>query len=933
MSPFPMPSRNLPSSTRKIACFAASATRPVPTGAVDYFQQPEDFTIAAQAAVLATGYGVTPLADKPQFGAGRLANVITALQMERLLAPHGPYNRVLRPSDGKLPDSIAYLQCAASRDQTMGIPYCSRVCCMYAIKQAMLLSGSLPLADITIYYLDIRAFGKGYEQFFQNASAMGVQFVKAKPVITGNSEDGGVMVRYEAQEEDGRIVTARARYGGAFPGAGPRLGPGRPLCGGDRRGRLYSGHQAQDFPHPDGNGGRLCGRRRFRAEGYRGRHRRGRGGGHGSCQLPDHGHPGGGMIAKMTEKTNLAGDQANPKPPTAAAPKVGVYVCHCGGNISDQVDVEKVCGRLRRVTGVVTAKSSQFMCSDPGQELIIEDLKSGAVDRVVVASCAPSLHEATFRHAIARAGANPYLYEHANIREQVSWVHHGPDATEKAIRLTAAATAKARQLTPLDPIRLEAVKHATVVGGGVAGLKAALDLARRGLPVTLIEKSAFLGGQTAQLDRLAPTGEKAAEVVAELGNAVLQHPGITVHTCAEIAAFQGYIGNFKIVVRREPPGAGAGEVAHRVGVYPGGVPEMAEEFTFDTGAIVLATGFRPYRPRRGEYGFGEFPEVVTLPELIRLLAEDTPRRGHLELHGRKIRSVALVHCVGSRMIPGIHPEDEEGRLNEYCSRTCCTASLQAANLIRQTYPDTSVFELYRDIRTYGRGQEDLYLEACRNGVTFLRFRADESPLVERSARGGYPLLVRVKDQLLFGEELEVPADLVVLAVGMEPNDISGLIELMKLPVGEDRFLQEVHPKLRPVELAVAGILLAGTCQAPMDVGEACAAASAAAVKAATILSRGYVELDPFVAEVDLEKCRGTGECVAACRQPGALALAEMTVAGEKVLRGQVNPALCSGCGACVAVCPEGAINVKGWTLGHYEAMVDAIVSDEILEQE
>jgi heterodisulfide reductase subunit A len=573
------------------------------------------------------------------------------------------------------------------------------------------------------------------------------------------------------------------------------------------------------------------------------------------------------------------------------------------------------------------------MCSDPGQELIVEDLKSGAVDRVVVASCAPSLHEATFRQAIARAGANPYLYEHANIREQVSWVHHGPAATEKAIRLIAAAAAKAGQLTPLDPIRLEAVKHATVVGGGVAGLKAALDLARRGLPVALIEKSPFLGGRTAQLDRLAPTGEKAADVVAELGQAVLTHPGITVHTCAEVAAFQGYIGNFRIGVRREPP-ASTGEMVPLAGVYPGLVPKIAEEFSLDTGAMVLATGFKPYRPRRGEYGYGEFPEVVTLPELIRLLAEDTPRRGRLELHGRRIRSVALIHCVGSRMIPGIHPEDEDGRLNEYCSRTCCTATLQVANLIRQTYPDTHVFELYRDIRTYGRGQEDLYLEACRNGVTFLRFRADESPLVERVPGGdGYPLVIKVKDQLLFGEELEAPADLVVLAVGMEPNDISGLIEMMKLPVGEDRFLQEVHPKLRPVELAVAGLFLAGTCQAPMDVGEACAAASAAAVKAATILSRGYVELDPFVAEVDLEKCRGAGECVAACRQPGALALTETTANGEKVLRAQVNPALCSGCGACVAVCPEGAINVKGWTLGHYEAMVDAIVSGEILEQE
>jgi heterodisulfide reductase subunit A2 len=624
---------------------------------------------------------------------------------------------------------------------------------------------------------------------------------------------------------------------------------------------------------------------------------------------------------------------ANAAPPkhNSTEPKVGVYVCHCGGNISDQVDMDAVCAHLTKVPGVVTAKSNLFMCSDPGQEMIIEDLKTGAVDRIVVASCDPSLHEATFRSAVARAGANPYLYEHANIREQVSWVHHGPAATQKAIRLIAAATAKAKQLQPLDPIRVEAIKHATVVGGGVAGLKAARDLAERGIPVTLLEKAPFLGGRTAQLDRLAPTGEKAADLIAALAQEVLAHERITVHTCARITAYEGYIGNFKVGVRSEPP-AGPGELIPSGAVYPGGVPETAADFSLDTGAIILATGFRPYRPRRGEYGFGDFPEVITLPELIRLLAAETPRSAYLELNGRRIKSVALIHCVGSRMIPGIHAEDEAGRLNEYCSRTCCTATLHAANLIRQTYPDTNVSQFYRDIRTYGRGQEELYLEASKHNVTFFRFRPDEQPVVERnSGGGGYPLLVRVKDLLTFGEELEVPADLVVLAVGMEPNDISELVELMKLPVGEDRFLQEVHPKLRPVELAVAGILLAGTCQAPMDVGEACAAASAAAVKAAAVLTRGYVELDPFVAEVDLTRCRGAGECVAACLRAGALSLTEMTVDGQPTPRAQVNPALCLGCGACVAVCPHGAIQVKGWTLSQYEAMVDAIVSDDILD--
>ncbi|MCX5891566.1 MAG: CoB--CoM heterodisulfide reductase iron-sulfur subunit A family protein [Deltaproteobacteria bacterium] len=634
------------------------------------------------------------------------------------------------------------------------------------------------------------------------------------------------------------------------------------------------------------------------------------------------------------------------KTESASPAKVGVYVCHCGGNISDAVDVAKVCEQARRVPGVVVARDHMFMCSDPGQELIIGDLKSGVVDRVVVASCSPSLHETTFRHALIRAGANPYVYEQANLREQVSWVHHGPEATEKATRLVAAAAAKAGLLKPLEPIKVEVERRALVLGGGVAGLKSALELAERGLPVTLVEKSPFLGGQVAQLQRLAPYGETAAEVINELTSAVLQHPAITVLTCARVEEFAGYIGNFRIKVVRQTPagedyaerlarlsqsGRGLGEYVPFVGIMPAAIPEVSEEFDLAAGVIVLATGFRPYRPRLGEYGYGDFSEVVTLPELIRLMAE-APAGDTLILNGRPIRRAALLHCVGSRQIPGIHAENAGGYLNEYCSRTCCSATLYAANQIREQYPQTRVFDFYRDIRTYGRGQEELYTEAARNGTLFFRFEAGEEPQVRRNPDlQGPPLLVQVKDVLTFEEELEVPVDLVVLAVGQEPNDIGDLVEKLKIPVGADRFLQEVHPKLRPVEVSVAGLLLAGACQAPFDVGETCAAAGAAAVKAAAILTRGYVELDPFVAQVDLSKCVGAGACVEACLAEGALTLVEQMVEGRKVRRAQVNPALCLGCGACVAVCPENAINLQGWTLKQYEAMVDLIVSDEYLE--
>jgi len=630
-----------------------------------------------------------------------------------------------------------------------------------------------------------------------------------------------------------------------------------------------------------------------------------------------------------------------------AEEKVGVYVCHCGGNISDHVDVEKVCETAKKIPGVVTVKNNVFMCSDPGQELIMEDLKSGAVDRVVVASCAPDLHESTFRNAISRAGGNPYIYEHANIREQVSWVHHGDRATHKATRLVAAAAAKARELKPLEPFRVDAKKHVTVIGGGVAGLKAAIDLANRGIEVALIEKSPFLGGWTAKWDRVFPTDEPASQLIEELAGEVLHDPAITVHTCSRVTGFEGYIGNFKLLVKREAPpsedyadeirrlsesGKGLGEFVPLAGVCPTTIPESGEDLSIETGVIVLATGFKPYTPRKGEYGYGEFEAVITLPELIRIIAENREKGGGdtLTVNGKKIRNMAMIHCVGSRQIPGIHQADEQGNLNEYCSRTCCSATLHAADTIREAHPGTRVFDFYRDIRTYGRGHEEIYESASNNKVVFFRFEAQAAPEVSKNpGAGDHPLQVTVTDALTFGEEIEVPVDLVVLAVGMEPNNVSDLVEMMKVPVGVDRFLLEVHPKLRPVEMSVAGILLAGTSQAPFDIGEACAAASGAAVKASATLGRGYVELDPFVAEIDLSKCKGSGSCVKACVNQ-AVTLMEMEINGEKAQRADVNAALCSGCGACVAVCPENAINVKGWTLKQYEDMVDMIVSDQIL---
>jgi heterodisulfide reductase subunit A len=660
--------------------------------------------------------------------------------------------------------------------------------------------------------------------------------------------------------------------------------------------------------------------------------------------------------------------------------RIGVYTCHCGGNISDVVNCEKVSQTLRNMPNVVVSRTDMSMCSDAGQALIEADIREKGVNRVIVGACAPSLHEQTFRGTVSRAGLNPYFYHHVNLREQDSWVHHNnhTTATEKAVRLMSAGLAKARLLSALDPIILSAEQHALVIGGGIAGLRSALEIARNNLRVTLIEKSPFLGGRVAQLEKVFPTGQNARERLHTLIDRVTADPRITIFTQAQLTGVKGYIGDFQVQITQQSRGVSTETAAAVMAActqevpdefnygltnrkviyqaYPGCYPNTPavdwenydgrpihfdgktiilknEPKTFDlkVGAVVVATGFNPYEPRQGEFGYGELSQVITLPQLIRYIAVTKDNRngsGKLTWNGKPVRNMAFIHCVGSREIDGIHEPHADGRVNDYCSRVCCTATLHMAADLREHFPDVNVYNLFEDIRTYGRGHEEIYRDSLQRMVRFLRFHGDDRPEVTAAPRGDeYPVLVRVNDHLTNGESIEVPVDLVVLAVGFTPRPVEDLIELLKISPGNDRFLLEVHPKLRPVETAVPGVILAGTAQGPMNIQETVAAASAAAAKVGTLLGAGEVKLEPFVAKVDLEKCDGTGACVEVCEYEDAITLETMTVGGVEVHRAVVTPANCSGCGNCVSACPNRALDVQGWTLGQYEAMVDAITLD------
>jgi heterodisulfide reductase subunit A len=572
--------------------------------------------------------------------------------------------------------------------------------------------------------------------------------------------------------------------------------------------------------------------------------------------------------------------------------RIGVFVCHCGGNISDYVEVEKVRKAVEGDPGVVLAKTQMFACSDAAQEEMISDIRKAHLDGVVVASCSPKLHLHTFRAMSVRAGLNPYRYTQSNIREQCSWAHRNsrPLATDKAIRLVRASIAKARLSESLTTMRVETTPKVLVVGAGVAGLSAALTLADMGLPVFVVEKAPEVGGWTREWGDLFPQG-RGSELIDGLCEKVRERDDITLFTRAEVVQKSGSVGDFEVSVR-----VGDGSTV-----------------SLEVGAIIVATGFDTYQPQEGEFGHGG-EGVVTLPEIKKLLAE---QEGPLTVNGRPVRDIAYIYCVGSRQ------SEEAGleRPNLHCSRYCCSAAVHTAIQVHERSPEVHQFHLYRDMRTYGK-YELLYEEAARKGSVFFRVGDEKPPQVRFD---GYRQLVTVQDQLSGGEELEIPVDLVVLVTGMVARQNDELVNVLKLPVGVDGFFNEIHPKLRPVETVVDGVFIAGAAQGPKTLAESVASSLAAVAKSAALVKKGYVELDPYIASVVTNRCVWCGECHAACPYG---AIEKEVVDGKEVAR--VIPSLCKGGGVCVPGCPEDAIELTGYSDAEVKVTIDALARETVV---
>jgi len=569
--------------------------------------------------------------------------------------------------------------------------------------------------------------------------------------------------------------------------------------------------------------------------------------------------------------------------------RIGVYVCQCGGNISDYVDVESVREAIGEEDDVVVARTAMFTCSDATQQEIYNDIKEHDLDGLVVASCSPKLHTVTFRGVAKRAGLNPYCYSQVNLREQCSWAHTDDHvgATDKAVRLVRSGVARTRLLEPLEPTVVKTVPKTLVIGAGIAGLRAAIGLADIGLAVVVIESQAEPGGWVKDFGPMFPHDKNGDELIAELLEEVRRRDNIVLFTNAELVRKAGSFGNYEVDIA--------------VGNEP-------EAIRLEVGSIIVATGFDSYQPDEGEYGYG-IDGVVTLPEFKQMVDETN---GPLRRNGQEVKDVAYIYCVGSR-------QGDAGS-NQYCSRFCCTAAVHASLELHDKDPSAHQYHLYRDMRTYGKF-ELLYEDSREKGALYLKFPSDQPPEVRKTENA--KLEVKVCDQLTGGKDLRLPVDLVVLVTGMVPRKNEQLIKALKLPIGRDGFFNEIHPKLRPVETVVDGVAICGTCQFPKTSSESVTSALAAATWSAAMLKQGRVELDPQVATVDPDLCSWCGLCIETCPYD---AIKQLDLLGGKTVA-SITADTCKGCGGCVPICPESAINLQGYTSNEMKAMIDGLAME------
>jgi heterodisulfide reductase subunit A len=838
-----------------------------PADAVEYDQKPETLQINAGAVVISTGFEPALTAKEGEFGYGRYQNVVTSLQYERMLSATGPYEgHIRRPSDGKVPQSVAWIQCVMSRDPSRNRPFCSSVCCMHAAKQAILTRTHEPDTEAAIYFMDVRAHGKGFDDYVDRARAnYGVIYRRSMiSQVYLNPENENLIIetfdhhlnRKKEEEYDLVVLSSGFKPSDGFADLAAKLGltanpygfltteydepvstsrPGVFVCGGIEA--------PKDIPETVIQAGAAA------AE--------------------------AAILISKARYTETVPKETVAEKPIEAIPRVGVFVCHCGTNIAGVVDIEDVVADVKKLPHVVFATNFMFTCSTETQQNIVDLIKEHRLNRVVVAACSPKTHEPLFQETLKEAGLNPYLFELASIRDQCSWVHgNTPEkATRKSKELIRASVARAVQLEPLYDKSYPVINKGLVIGGGLAGMTAALSIADQGFHVHLVEKTDRLGGFAQNL-KYTLEGHSPARLIRYLVERVTHHPNISVHLESKLVSHGGHLGAFK-----------------------GTIQKNNERIDIQYGAVIVATGGRPYEPK--EYLYGQDDRILTQVEFSKRLLDDPS-------WARQLKRIVMIQCVGSR-----EPDFP------YCSRVCCSAAVKNSIQLKEMNPGAQVIMLYRDVRTFGF-KELYYQKARQKGVLFFRYIPEEKPAVYDD---GGQLIVDFTDRSSH-QDFRVEPDLVVLSAGIRPGEGAAQIaRLLKLPVADVGFFLEAHVKLRPVEFAASGVFLAGVAHSPRFIEESVTMAKSAGQQAMKILCKERMTTSAAVAEVDPEKCAACLACVRVCPY-GAPFINEDGVS-------EIPPSACMGCGICPSECPAKAISLKHSTDDQVLAKIDALLASAL----
>ncbi len=833
-------------------------------GAVLYSDAARTTELEVGAVVLATGTGVFDPSRFDTYDYVNHPNVISSLEFERILSASGPYRgHLMRPYDLREPKKIAWLQCVGSRDMNhCDNSYCSGVCCMYAVKEAVISKEhSHSGLDTAIFFMDMRTYGKDFEKYYLRARDQGVRFIRSRVHTIEPAEDGDLRITYV--DEQGRaqtelfnlvVLSVGLDVGGQSVELAKKLGvdlnknrfvdtdcftpvstsrPGFYVCG--------TSQGPKDIPQSVMEASAAA------------------------CACSSTLSEARWSVAKVKENRSE-------KDTSLEKPRVGVFVCRCGINIAGVVDVPAVRDYAKSLPGVVYVEENLYTCSQDTQVKMTQVIEEQGINRVVVASCTPRTHEGLFQETLMNAGLNKYLFEMANIRNQDSWCHSNDKtaATEKAKDLVRMAVARASLLDPLAEKRLDIVQSGLVIGGGVAGMTAALGLARQGFDVVIVEKEKRLGGLGRQIARTIE-GKEVGEFLDALIEEVEGNRRIEVLTEARITGFSGYKGNFVTEIR--------------VGEAP--------ERQIGHGVTILATGAREYEPK--EYGYGENPAVMTQLQLDELVRKEPATAAAW-------KRVVMVQCVGSR--------NEE---NPNCSRVCCQTAVKHALELKKLNPEMEVMVLYRDMRMYGQ-LEEFYTRARREGILFARFDLENQPVVSSNGAG---LKVAFTDHVL-RRPVEMRADAVVLSAATLASQNQGLASLLKIQTSPDGFFMEAHVKLRPVDFAAEGLFMCGSAHSPKLISESISQAMAAASRAGAFLAATDQTIGGVVAQVDSELCAGCLVCVRAC--PYGVPQIVNNVSN-------INEALCQGCGTCVSECPAKAIKLANYSDDQIMVKVEALLDE------